>query len=138
MRKCVYNALARIGLPEAADAVIAGLKDKDDDVRLSVLKALGGWSGEKITQALMDTLGDANIWVRYNAVQLLGDMRVAEAEDAVIALLRSDEAPVRAAAAKALAAIGSQKAVAALMELRAHPDQNVKTAVTSALGILKC
>ncbi|MBI5886837.1 MAG: HEAT repeat domain-containing protein [Deltaproteobacteria bacterium] len=138
VRKCVYNALARIGLPEAADAVIAGLKDDDDEVKLSVMKALGGWSGDRINRALMEALGDTNVWVRYNAVQLLGEMRVTGAEDAVIGLLRGDEAPVKAAAAKALAAIGSKKSVAALTELLAHPDSNVKAAVTHALGILRC
>lgn len=138
VRKCVYNALARIGLPEAADAVIAGLKDSDDDVKLSVMKALGGWSGDRINQALMEALADTNVWVRYNAVQLLGDMRVAGAENAIIEHLRGDEAPVKAAAAKALAAIGSIKSIAFLLELRAYPDPNVKAAVTNALGILRC
>lgn len=138
VRKCVYNALARIGLPEAADAVINGLKDTDDDVKLAVMQALSGWSGDSITQALIDALGDDNVWVRYNAVQLLGEMRSAEAEDAVIGLLRNDEAPIKAAAAKMLAVIGSHKAVPTLMELKAYPDPNVKAAVTNALGILKC
>lgn len=138
VRKSVYNALARIGIPEAADAVIAGLKDSDDDVKLSVMKALSGWSGDGIKQALMEAFGDANLWVRYNAVMLLGDMRAVEAEDAVIGLLRSDEPPVKAAAARTLAVIGTRKAVPVLEEFLGHPDHNVRAAAEFAIGILRC
>ena len=61
VRKSVYHSLARIGLPDAADTVISGLKDLDDGVRLTVLKALGGWSGARLQTAVLESLKDDNM-----------------------------------------------------------------------------
>jgi HEAT repeat protein len=138
VRKVSYKSMARIGIPETIDLIVNGLNDPSDDVRLSVLKALGGWSGERIKSALLRAMKDSNIWVRYHAVTLIGEMCESDTEDAVITALRRDEAPVKAAAAKALEKFGSSKAVSVLEEFINHPDHTVRGAVESALGALKC
>lgn len=138
VRKVSYKSMARIGIPESVDVIINGLNDADDDVKLSVLKALGGWSGEKIKTALLKALKDKNIWVRYHAVILLGEMCESDTEDAVIDALKKDEAPVKAVAAKALERFGSSRAVSVLEQFIDHPDHTVRGAVENALGALKC
>ena len=138
VRKVAYKSMARIGIPESVDVIINGLNDRSDDVKLSVLKALGGWSGEKIKKALLKALNDRNIWVRYHSVILLGEMCESDTEDAIIGALQKDEAPVKAAAAKALERFGTSKAVDVLEQFIDHPDHTVRSAVENALGTLKC
>lgn len=138
VRKVSYKSMARIGIPGTEDLIVNGLNDTNDEVKLSVLKALGGWTGSKIKTALLDVLKDRNVWVRYHAVTLLGEMCESDTEDAIIEALQNDEAPVKAAAAKALERFGSSKAVDALERFIDHPDHAVRGAVENALGALKC
>ncbi len=138
VRKAAYNSMARIGAPEAVDAVINGLNDDDDEVKLSVLKALGGWSGEKIKKALLAALNDSNIWVRYHAVLLLGELREGDVEERILDILVNDAPPVKAAAAKALEKTGTSKAIPVLKRFADHPDAAVSGAVRDAIGILQC
>lgn len=138
VRKVAYNSMARLGIQDSVDVIIEGLKDSDDDVKLSVLKALGGWSGEKIKAALMDALNDRNIWVRYHAVLLLGDLGENDVEKTIIDVLLKDDAPVKAAAAKALGKVGSSAAVGVLEKFIDHHDTSVRVAVENAIGALRC
>jgi HEAT repeat protein len=117
---------------------VKGLEDTDDEVKLSVMKGLGGWTGERIKSALVSSLRDRNIWVRYHAVVLLGEFGDCEVEDMIIEKLLKDEAPVKAAAAKALERLGAHSAAGHLEQLLNHPDPSVRGAVESALESLRC
>ncbi|GEM_PF-1312374 len=136
VRKAIYRAMVRLNLPEAFECAIDGLKDGDEGVRQAVLKAIaesdGAWPVDKLAKALKGALNDENMWVRYMAVQLLGEVRVDGFEDLIIGLLSSDEPPVRAAAARALENMGTQKGLPALEELFDHPDPNVSEAAREA------
>lgn len=138
VRKAVYKSMARLGIPNAVDEIVKGLEDPDDDVKLSVMKGLGGWSGERIKNALVSALRDRNIWVRYHAVVLLGELGDSEVEDLIIEKLLKDEAPVKAAAAKALERLGAIGASCHLEQFLSHPDPSVRSAVESALESLRC
>lgn len=138
VRKAVYKSMARLGIPNAVDEVVKGLRDPDDDVKLSVMKGLGGWTGEQIKSALTAALNDRNIWVRYHAVVLLGELGECDVESVIIDKLLKDEAPVKAAAAKALERLGAQSAAVHLEQFLSHPDPSVRGAVESALESLKC
>lgn len=138
VRKVAYNAIARLGFTDAIDLVIAGLKDKDDDVRLSVMKALGEWSGDKIKDALLDALDDRNVWVRYHAVLLLGDIFATDVEDRIIDVLENDDAPVKVAAVKSLEKMGSKKSIEVLKRFENHPDAAVSGVVKNAIWNLQC
>lgn len=138
VRKAVYKSMARLGIPNAVDEIVKGLADQDDEVKLSVMKGLGGWSGEKIKNALVAALRDRNIWVRYHAVVLLGDLGDSGVEDLIIEKLLKDEAPVKAAAAKSLERLGAMDAVCHLEQFLNHPDPSVRGAVESALESLRC
>jgi len=138
VRKAVYKSMARLGIPNAVDEIVKGLEDSDDDVKLSVMKGLGGWTGERIKAALVSSLGDRNIWVRYHAVVLLGELGDSDVEELIVEKLLKDEAPVKAAAAKALERLGAVSAAAHLEQFLSHPDPSVRGAVESALESLRC
>ncbi len=138
VRKVVYKSMARLGIPYTIDIILEGLNDPDDDVKLSVLKALGGWGGEKIKTVLIEVLKDKNIWVRYQAVLLLGEFSEDDTEGVIIDLLIKDAAPIKAAAAKTLAKMGSKKALGTLENFLDHPDPAVREAVYNAIGTIKC
>lgn len=136
VRKTVYNSIARLGIPGSEELIVKGLRDEDDDVKLAVLKSLDDWTGAPIREALIEALNDKNIWVRYHSVLLLGDIGGTACEDSIINMLMKDEAPVKAAAAKALERLGSSKAVPALERFLDHPDPSVRSAVENAIGAL--
>lgn len=138
VRKAVYKSMARLGIPTAVDQIVKGLEDPDDDVKLSVMKGLGGWGGDRIKDALVRALDDRNIWVRYHAVVLLGELGDPCVEDLVIEKLLKDEAPVKAAAARAIERLGSIGAVDHLEKFLNHPDPSVRSAVEGALESLRC
>ncbi|CAG1065561.1 hypothetical protein BAC1_01144 [uncultured bacterium] len=138
VRKAVYKSMARLGIPNAVDEIVKGLEDTDDDVKLSVMKGLGGWNGERIKAALVASLSDRNIWVRYHAVVLLGELGDPDVEELIVNKLLKDEAPVKAAAAKALERLGAEGSAAHLEQFLNHPDPSVRGAVESALETLRC
>lgn len=138
VRKAAYKSMARLGIPYAIDEIVNGLLDSSDDVKLSVLKGLGGWSGEKIKSALLQALTDRNIWVRYHSVLLLGELGEQDVEELIIDKLVKDEAPVKAAAAKALERLGATGALDILMQFIDHPDPSVRGAVESAIESFRC
>jgi HEAT repeat protein len=138
VRKASYRSMAMLGITEATGDVLKGLEDVDDDVKLSVLKSLSGWSGPGVREALTRALKDANVWVRYHAVVLLGDLSGDGTENLIIGLLENDEPPVKAAAAGALGKIGTEKSVQALERFIDHDDPNVRSAVEKAMETLTC
>ncbi|MBI5809996.1 MAG: HEAT repeat domain-containing protein [Deltaproteobacteria bacterium] len=102
VRKAGYKSMAMLCSPEAAADIAMGLHDRDVDVRLSVLKGLSGWPWEDVKTALLGALKDENMWVRYHAVLLIGEIADNGCEGIVIDMLEHDDAPVKAASARAL------------------------------------
>jgi len=56
----------------------------------------------------------------------------------LIEKLVKDEAPVKAAAARALERLGATAALDTLMQFINHPDPSVRGAVESAIETLRC
>ena len=69
---------------------------------------------------------------------LLGELGESDVEELIVEKLLKDEAPVKAAAAKALERLGAQCAVGHLEQFLSHPDPSVRGAVESALESLRC
>ncbi len=139
VRKEAYRALTAIAIPEVMDVLAQGLRDEDDEVRLSILKSLNaGFANEKIKETLKELLRDKNLWVRYHAVRVLAEMRAMDAEDVILDLLSKDEPPVKVVCAKALEEFGSTKAIDVLKKLCKHPNPTVRGAVTSAIEAIRC
>ena len=142
VRKAAYRSMAMLGIPEATGDLLNGLADPDDDVKLSVLKNLSGWPGEGLKEALIQALKDSNVWVRYHAVTLLGDMSVEGGgdgiEELILGLMEKDEPPVIAASAAALGKIGTEASMESLVQYIDHEDSNVSAAVERAMEMLSC
>jgi HEAT repeat protein len=140
VRKSVYEALARLNVDGASEVLVEGLKDSDKEVRLTVLKALDVGSksyGEGLGEILLGLLKDKNVWVRYMAVQLIGELGYDKAEDGLLELASSDEPPVKAAVAKTLERVGTMKSIPVLQELLEYPDESVNEAVREAIDSIK-
>ena len=106
--------LARAG-EEGADALIeqiaAVAHQRDRRVYFDALLRLK--SG---VPALLHMLSDARWFVARNAVDLLGEMQVAEAEQPVSELLRHDDERVRRSATSALMRFGTPRALQAIQQ----------------------
>lgn len=86
-------------------------------------------------RTLLFMLGDDRWYVVRNAVELLGEMRVAEADSDLIRLLDHHDDRVRSAAAAALSKIGTTTAVKGLlMAARETPDAEMRDRATGALS----
>ncbi len=140
VRKTVYESLARLNSDEAAEALVAGLQDSHAEVRLAVLKALDVGNrhyGEGLGELLVELLKDENMWVRYMAVQHIGELGYGHAEDAMLELIKSDEPPLKMAVAKSLEKVGTMKAIPVLQELADYPDESVNEAVMEAIDSIQ-
>jgi HEAT repeat protein len=140
VRKSIYEALARLSVEAASEALVKGLNDKDEEVRLTVLKALDVGSksyGEGLGEILVGLLKDKNVWVRYMSVQLIGELGYDKAEDVLLELATKDEPPVRAVVAKTLERVGTMKSIPVLQELLEYPDESVNEAVVEAIDSIQ-
>ncbi len=140
VRKTVYEALASLNSDEASEVLVEGLKDGDAEVRLTVLKALDVGNrhyGDGLGELLVGLLKDENMWVRYMAVQHIGELGYGHAEDAMLELIKSDEPPLKMAVAKSLEKVGTMKAIPVLQELADYPDESVNEAVMEAIDSIQ-
>ncbi len=141
VRKAAYRSMTMLGIAEAIDDLVVALSDPDDDVKLSVMKGLSGWTGTALKEALIKALKDPNVWVRYHAVTLLGDIPIEEAggiEELILRLMETDEPPVLAASAGALGKIGTELSLERVVQYIDHEDSNVSAAVEGAMEMLSC
>ena len=86
---------------------------------------------------LVDKLNSREPLVRAAAVEALAELRVADAGEAVQALLRDRDAGVRRAAAAAVSTLGVRPAIELLLKLTQDPDPGVRRATLDALRQLR-
>ncbi len=87
--------------------------------------ARGNDNSLSVLDAVLKLLDDRDAEVRAQAAQVLGDSRMAAAQDKLIARLKDDNARVRYFAAQSLGKLGSVEAVGPLLEmLVANEDQD--------------
>ncbi len=123
--------LARVGEPGAealVDALIAAPSIADRRVYYDALLHL-----QAGVRALLHMLGDPRWYVVRNAVELLGELRVAEADAELTRLLEHRDDRVRAAAASALAKLGSAAAAKGVRGILRGAPAEVRERATAAL-----
>jgi HEAT repeat protein len=118
-----------------------GLGDKDDDVRVEVVLALG-ILGKAGLPALLTALKDKEQDVRLNAVAAIGKIGpdATTAIKPLAGVLASDKSPdVRIQAANVLAKFGAEakEALPALEAAAKDANNKVSTAATEALAEIK-
>ena len=114
-------ALGWLGDTSAAPALVAHLDDPDAAVGLAVVHALGHLSDRRVVPDLVQRLHTADEavagipgTVRMRAAMALGLLRAAEAVGPLANIMMSDQTIAQAAAADALARIGTPAAAEAL------------------------
>ncbi len=132
VRKEAVKALGLCDDVEVSSLLANFIKDKDKDVRIAVIDAIAGKDGG--TRTLLYALNDSDMWVRFKAVTAIGAKKVAEAEDTLIKLLRTDEIPVKIACAKALEEVGSKRVLDVLKDYTDHEDSYLRGAVMEIIN----
>ena len=139
VRKAVIEAIGRYDDVRAIPSLILGLSDDHEAVRVAATVGVARWKTPDARKALMiQSLRDADLWVRHKAVERLGDDRVREAVPtlAKIATLRSNPTLLRCAAVKALARIGSAQVHDVLSALLNDEEHDLHEAAEQALKSL--
>jgi len=138
LRRAAIGAMARLGGAEASRAVLAGLKDADASVRLeaaSGVARLGDRGLGSIVLARLDAEPDDDVVAAL--VDALGQLKEARAVPQLIELARGVSgvfrrfpAAVRVAAVRALAAVGTPDALAAVEPFKADRNADLRNAAT--------
>ncbi len=133
------RALGKLGVVDAVPLLVAVMRDPQEDarsVKQAAARALGELRAPEAIPLLMKELETRDEW----ASPRLADILVSFGETAVPQLLESlvDEAHAnsRAWAAQVLGKIGSQRAVAPLLQRLHDRSEQVRMAVAEALGAL--
>ncbi len=85
---------------------------------------------------LLDYVSSGNALVRQTVAQVLGDLAIPAAEDALISLLSDENGHVRSIAAEAVGSLKSRKAVAPLLSLLSDEYENVQESAIHALAAI--
>jgi HEAT repeat protein len=141
VRRSVGIALARLGTPETAIHLRKVLSDPDRDVRLGVMKELGGRTLSGLAMPLVSAAeAEEDPEVLAECYRALGRIGTPEAVQSLIKaandtgkLLARKAVGPRLAAIEALGAAGSATALAALKELAGGRGET-RVAATAALA----
>ena len=135
LRDALHAVFLRLG-SDGAEALIDLLTSSDSLTdRRAYLAAL-----VKIRDAvptLIHLLGDNRWYVVRNAIDLLGEMRAAEAENALLEVVTHREERVRRSAATALARLGTLRSVQAVEKMATDPVPEVRAHAAQGLGGVK-
>ena len=135
LRDPLHAVLLRLG-SDGAEALIDLLTSSDSLTdRRAYLAALA-----KIRDAvptLIHLLGDNRWYVVRNAVDLLGEMRAPEAENALLEVVTHREERVRRSAATALARLGTLRSVQAVEKMATDAVPEVRAHAAQGLGSVK-
>ena len=108
---------------------------KEEDLTDPVVRSLAHIDTDK-AGFLTGFLVNENALVRQAVAQVLGECRIAAAEDNLIPLLQDENGHVRSTAAVALGRLQSRKALAGLLTLLQDEYENVQEAAIQALAAI--
>jgi HEAT repeat protein len=135
LRDLLQDVLIRLG-PDGAEALIDQLTTADSLTdRRAYLAALV--KCRDAVPTLIHLLGDNRWYVARNATDLLGEMRAAEAENALLEVVNHREERVRRAVATALARLGTPRAIQAVQHMFHDPVQEVRVHAVQGIGSTK-
>jgi len=135
LRDPLQAVLLRLG-PDGAEALIDLLTSADSLTdRRAYLAALAKMRDAVPT--LMHLLGDNRWYVVRNAIDLLGEMRAVEAENALLEVANHREERVRRSVATALARLGTPRSIQALQHMLTDAVPEVRVHAVQGLGSVK-
>lgn len=164
VREAAAEGLGKIGDANATNGLVQSLVDSSQRVREAAFKALGAlnwkpatteeevWSwisagkpddvlsfSKEAAPAVLELLEHDDSTVQRKAMQLAGELKLAEAIDPISKMMLGDSySRFRADAARALGQIGQAGALAALSQaLLNDKEKDVRAAAAEAMGVLK-
>lgn len=126
-------ALACLGTDQAAQVLVASLRDQQPAVRAAAAGGLGLF-GPRALDTLLAAAHDPDPWVREAVARSAGLVGGRQAESALLSLLDDRYPTVRAAATRALAQAGGPAALAPLAASLEDPVPAVRRCAVEALA----
>ncbi len=128
LRLVAIDILDRYGDPATASALLAVAAGNQADITAAALAALGRMPGDGVDKTLLQRLPRSQATMRLALIQL-AERRQVNAALPEIARSATDADPaIRAAAVRALGALGEESAVADLVQLLAQPQEQKQRA----------
>jgi hypothetical protein len=135
LRDAMHAVLLRLG-PDGAEALIDLLTAADSLTdRRAYLAALA--KCRDAVPTLIHLLGDNRWYVVRNAIDLLGEMRAIEAENALLETASHREERVRRSAATALSRLGTPRSIQAVQGIMSDQVPEVRVHAVQGLGGVK-
>ncbi|MCX6905245.1 MAG: HEAT repeat domain-containing protein, partial [Verrucomicrobia bacterium] len=133
IREAAIKALARLGNASSVAALAAALTQKE--LASSVSQTLVALQGEGVAEALIKQAETGEVAVRQGVLNVLAERRQTDALPAVRQAANSEDAGLRRAALKTLAALGTQEDLATLaVMLLAKKDQSERDQMAQAMS----
>jgi HEAT repeat protein len=123
----------------AAPYVVAALEDEYGKRRPFLPLLLVSSLGDQALPLLLDALADPDVEVAVNAATQLGLLRLADAFEPLLALVRNSSAPdaLRGAAAAALGALRDRRSLPILVDLLSSPEHEILAGAIDGLADLR-
>ncbi|MBI5328536.1 MAG: HEAT repeat domain-containing protein [Deltaproteobacteria bacterium] len=132
IRSEAVKSLGRFEADDITGIVSKFLKDESKTVRLSALEVMR--TRDQECRFIIDAADDEDMWIRFRAIEILGEKNVKDAEGFIIDKLMNDELPVKAACIKTLGSIGSKNSLYVLKGFIDHSDPYLSAAARGALS----
>ena len=115
LRMAALEALSKVGDSAGLATILDAVNTNDPNVRSTAVAALGPFSGEEVDKAILDAFRDTFFRTRVAAAQASRDRKLEAAVPYLQYRAERDDVPaVRDESIRALGAIGSREALAAL------------------------
>ncbi|MCI0462902.1 MAG: HEAT repeat domain-containing protein [Gemmataceae bacterium] len=128
------GGLARFTTPDAVKTVLRSAQDKDFDVRLAAMRALGQMKTEAAVEGLLARLPHEKTQTSVTVLlRALGETKSARALMPLVVHLEHGDVEVRSAAVRALGTLGGERAVAELRRCAGETDMDRRREAVHAL-----
>ena len=117
------------------DAVLALIKDENQDIRRAAIEILNQTKDERAVAQLIEATRDPDWWVSERAVDALAEIGSSKALPRFIDMLQG-EAKSLPTVIRAIGKIGDQRSLESLLPLLSRPENEIKVEAISALAKL--
>jgi HEAT repeat protein/tRNA A-37 threonylcarbamoyl transferase component Bud32 len=128
-RRAAVEVLNEIGTTDSVKYLLEAVGDEDWWVRERASDALARIGGPRVVDAVLELVNDKDENIRRAAVEILNTCKDKRAVDHLIAAVDDEDWWVSERAADALAEIGNEKALPAILKLLARNNRSVPVAL---------
>src|SRR5208283_5642550 len=136
VRTRAADALGKIGGPKVVDAVLALIKDENQDIRRAAIEILNQTKDERAVAQLIEATKDRDWWVSERAVDALAEIGSTKALPRFIEMLGGGEPKSLPTVVRAIGKIGDQKSIEYLLPMLQRPESEIKVEAIAALAKL--